>query len=160
MTTSQLNSFLTQETFHRSAVPQPGRIYLTLCGIFPLQKIKNKGHHLQALSFLTKLSELLQQTEKIPFQERKQILDYMDALGLLTEEYERKKIKSHVKNISGSDVLEFLIEQHSLKQSDLENELGSQSIVSEILSHKRRLNSQQILLLSRRFGVSPSAFFP
>jgi HTH-type transcriptional regulator/antitoxin HigA len=52
------------------------------------------------------------------------------------------------------------MEEHSLKQSDLSKELGSQSVVSEILSGKRRLNSQQVLALSKRFGVSPSAFFP
>ena len=160
MTTSQLSSFLTQEKSQSFMTPKPGRLYLKLCEIFTLQKIKNKDHHSQALIVLTKLSALLQPTAKATSQNKKQILDYMEALGLLVEAYEKRTFKTRVEDISGSDVLEFLMEQHDLRQSDLAKELGSQSIVSEILAHKRRLNSQQILALSKRFGVSPSAFFP
>jgi HTH-type transcriptional regulator/antitoxin HigA len=54
-------------------------------------------------------------------------------------------------------MLRFLMEEHSLKQSDLP-EIGSQSLVSEILSGKRELNVRQIRALAKRFGVSPAAF--
>jgi len=53
------------------------------------------------------------------------------------------------------DALRVLMEEHSLKQSDLP-EIGSQGVVSEILSAKRQLNVRQIKLLSKRFEVSPS----
>jgi HTH-type transcriptional regulator / antitoxin HigA len=49
------------------------------------------------------------------------------------------------------------MEEHDLKQSDLK-ELGSQGIVSEILSGQRRLNVRQIKALSKRFNVSPATF--
>ena len=57
----------------------------------------------------------------------------------------------------GTDLLQFLMEEHHLTQSDLP-EVGSQGVVSEILGGKRELNVRQIRALSRRFGVSPSAF--
>lgn len=159
MDTSQLNSFF-QEAFKGSPVEKPGRIYSSLCALFPLQMIKNKRHHTLALNVLTKLSALLRNTKRISSREKKQILSYMDALGLLVEDYEEENFTTNLEKISGADILEFLMEQHSLRQVDLLNELGSQSIVSEILSHKRKLNSQQIYSLSKRFGISPSSFFP
>lgn len=49
------------------------------------------------------------------------------------------------------------MEENHMTQKDLP-EVGSQGIVSEILSGKRALNLRQIRLLSRRFGISPAVF--
>jgi HTH-type transcriptional regulator/antitoxin HigA len=54
-------------------------------------------------------------------------------------------------------VLAFLMEQHGLKQGDLK-ELGSQGVVSEILSGKRDLNVRQVRQLAKRFKISPAVF--
>ena len=51
-----------------------------------------------------------------------------------------------------------LVEQHGLGQADLP-EVGAQSVVSDVLSGKRRLNVRQIRELARRFGVSVETFF-
>lgn len=58
----------------------------------------------------------------------------------------------------GAQVLRLLMTQHGLTQADLP-EVGSQGVVSEILSGKRRLNVRQIEVLAARFGTSPAAFF-
>jgi HTH-type transcriptional regulator / antitoxin HigA len=60
--------------------------------------------------------------------------------------------------VRGVDMLRFLMERHSLKQSDLP-EIGAQSVVSDILSGKRELTVNHIRGLSKRFSVSPAAFF-
>jgi HTH-type transcriptional regulator / antitoxin HigA len=151
--------FLNQEALKGIHIESPGPAYDRLCKIYPLQKIKVKSHHEAALKVLTKLSEYLSEHEpeaKI----KKQVLNYMDALGLLVEEYEKEHFSRESEKISGSEVLEFLMEQHGLKQNDLTKELGAQSIVSEILAGKRKLNNNQIAVLSKRFGVSPAVFFP
>jgi HTH-type transcriptional regulator/antitoxin HigA len=57
-------------------------------------------------------------------------------------------------------VLRFLLDRHGLKQRDLAVELGGESVVSEVLSGKRRLNAAHIEELSKRFHVSPAVFFP
>lgn len=62
------------------------------------------------------------------------------------------------KKVSAIDMLKFLIDEHSLGQDDLP-EIGSQSLVSKILSGKRQLTLEHIRALSKRFGVSPSVFF-
>ena len=58
---------------------------------------------------------------------------------------------------SAADVLRFMMSQHGLVQADLA-EVGSQGVVSEILSGKRELNLRQANLLARRFGVSMDVF--
>lgn len=58
---------------------------------------------------------------------------------------------------SGADMLRFLMEEHGLTQSDLP-EIGSQGVVSEVLSGKRELNVRQIRTLAKRFHVSPAVF--
>jgi HTH-type transcriptional regulator/antitoxin HigA len=55
------------------------------------------------------------------------------------------------------DTLNALMKEHGLKQSEL-SEIGSQGVISEILSGKRQLNVRQIKLLSKRFKVSPAVF--
>ena len=79
----------------------------------------------------------------------------METLGSLIEAYEVQNIPE----IEGSpsDALKTLMEEHNLKQSDLP-EIGSQGVISEILSGKRQFNVRQIKLLSNRFKVSPAVF--
>lgn len=80
----------------------------------------------------------------------------METIGSLIEIYESK----HVNEIEGNpiDTLNGLMEEHGLKQSDLD-EIGSQGVISEIISGKRQLNVRQIKILSKRFKVSPAVFF-
>ena len=60
--------------------------------------------------------------------------------------------------VKSGSMLRYLMEEHELKQSDLP-EIGSQGVVSEILRGKRELNTRQISVLAKRFGVSPAMFF-
>lgn len=78
-----------------------------------------------------------------------------ETLGSLVETYEAQNIPQ----IEGSpsEALRTLMAEHDLKQSDL-HEIGSQGVISEILSGKRQFNVRQIKLLSKRFKVSPAVF--
>ena len=79
----------------------------------------------------------------------------METLGSLIESYEVQNIPE----IEGSPsaALKTLMVEHDLKQSDLP-EIGSQGVISEMLSGKRQFNVRQIKLLSNRFNVSPAVF--
>lgn len=79
----------------------------------------------------------------------------MQTIGLLIETYE----KDHYPIIEqgGLAVLKHLIDEHGIKQTDLK-EIGSQGVVSEVLSGKRALNVRQVKALSERFNVSPAVF--
>lgn len=52
--------------------------------------------------------------------------------------------------------LAFLMEQHRLRQCDVP-EVGTQSMVSEVLAGKRQLNLRQVQALARRFAVPMEA---
>jgi HTH-type transcriptional regulator/antitoxin HigA len=75
----------------------------------------------------------------------------------LVHQYEQ--VHHPLPNVTGVQMLRFLMEQHDLRQTDLVNELGSQGVVSEILSGKRELNKNHIAALSKRFSVSPAVYF-
>ena len=79
----------------------------------------------------------------------------METIGSLIETYESKNYPD--REGDPINALKALMEEHDLKQSDLP-EIGSQGVVSEILSGKRQLNVRQLKLLSERFKVSPVVF--
>ena len=80
-----------------------------------------------------------------------------ELLTLLIEDFEEKHYSS--RPATGIEALEELMEANSLKQKDLVSIFGTPSIISEVLNGKRRLTTEQIRKLSRRFQVSPELFF-
>jgi HTH-type transcriptional regulator / antitoxin HigA len=80
-----------------------------------------------------------------------------ELLTLLIEDFESKRFK--LPRAKPVEVLRSLIDQHGLKQKDLADVFGTRSVVSEVLSSKRKLNMEHIQRLSERFHVSPEAFF-
>jgi HTH-type transcriptional regulator/antitoxin HigA len=78
-------------------------------------------------------------------------------LVVLIADYEAKHFA--IEKASGVEVLRELMESNGLRQKDLADELGGESIVSLVLQQKRQLNRQQMEKLGRRFHVSPAVFF-
>jgi HTH-type transcriptional regulator/antitoxin HigA len=78
-------------------------------------------------------------------------------LVVLIADYEAKHFA--IEKPSGVEVLKELMNANGLRQKDLADDLGGESIVSLILKEKRRLNRQQMEKLSQRFHVSPAVFF-
>lgn len=83
------------------------------------------------------------------------LYELLDMLGTLVYTYEEKHYP--MPQASGAEVLQYLMEEHGLRQSDL-SEIGFQGGVSEILNGKRELNVRQIRKLADRFHVSPAVF--
>ena len=83
------------------------------------------------------------------------LAELAEALALFIHSYE--EIHAKLRATTGPEVLRSLMEEHGLTQSALP-EIGSQGVVSEILSGERELNIRQIRQLTKRFGVSPTVF--
>lgn len=81
---------------------------------------------------------------------------FMEILAMLLANYEREHYS--MPDIAGEEILQFLMEQNSLTSRDLP-ELGNPSEVSDLLTGKRLLNTQQVRTLSERFQVSSALFF-
>ena len=83
----------------------------------------------------------------------------MPLLNIVTKEVEYYEAQHHrLPDAPPAAVLAYLMEEHQLKQTDLAEELGGQSIVSAILNGKRELNTRQVKALASRFNVSPAVF--
>ena len=79
----------------------------------------------------------------------------IETLEVLIEKYDDEHYD--LPDASPVDLLRFLMEEHGLHQGNCQ--IGSQGMVSEILSGRRQLNVRQIQKLAARFGVEPSAFY-
>jgi len=80
----------------------------------------------------------------------------LHLMGDLVSEYDAAHYDK-VPAASGAEVLRHLMGEHDLRQSDLP-EIGSQGVVSEVLSGRRELNLRQIRALAARFGVPEQMF--
>jgi len=78
-----------------------------------------------------------------------------EYLGDLVAEYEAKG--QMPPEATGAEVLRYLMQRDNLRQIDLP-ELGSQGVVSELLSGRRDFNVRQAKALAARFGVSAAMF--
>lgn len=109
----------------------------------------NKRDYLNLCNTLDELIDEVGNNEKHP------LATLMETIGLLIAKYEEEKYP--IKESNGIEILKWLMHEHGLKQADL-SEIGSQGVVSEILTGKRELNIRQIKLLAKIFSVSPSVF--
>ncbi|MFZ0242143.1 MAG: transcriptional regulator [Desulfobacterales bacterium] len=109
----------------------------------------NEEDYLKLVNFLDCLIDEVGNNENHP------LASLVETIGTLIETYESQHVSK--KEGNAIDALNLLMGEHGLKQSDL-SDIGSQGVVSEILSGKRQLNVRQIKLLSHRFKVSPAVF--
>lgn len=123
--------------------------YLALSASIPLRPIRNRKDHERAVDAMNALLDAGAADESHP------LADLAATLGELIGDYDDRHFP--LPDRSGADVLRFFMQQHGLQQSDLP-EVGSQGVVSEILSDKRALNLRQIRALAARFNVGAGAF--
>ena len=114
-----------------------------------ISPIRDEGHYTRMTKTLESLLDEVGADESHP------IMGLIDIVAGLIDDYESGL--HPLPQTNGVDALKFLMDQHKLKQADL-YVIGSQSVVSEILSGKRELNLRQVRALSERFGVSADTF--
>lgn len=132
-----------------SAIDDIIRRYRALAAVVPLRPIRSAADYDRTVKVLNQLLDAGASDERHP------LADLVGTLGELVADYDATHYPPA--EVSGARMLRFLMEQHQLKQSDLP-EIGTQGVVSEILSGKRELNVRQIKALSERFGVNGSVF--
>jgi HTH-type transcriptional regulator/antitoxin HigA len=125
--------------------------YMKLIEFFPLQTITSKNDHQLALNIIEKLI-----TYNLKNKPEKGVEVYFKMLTDLVRDYESQHYQNS--NVSGAEILAYLMELQGLNQADLSEELGGQPVVSKILKGERELNLRQIKALSKRFKVSPEVF--
>jgi HTH-type transcriptional regulator/antitoxin HigA len=125
--------------------------WLDVVKIVAVDRIRSDEDYDRTTAFMEEVMIEIGRKKKHP------LCGLMDILEMRLREYD--DAQQPMDGVTGLDMLRFLMEQHGLRQQDL-SELGSQGVVSEILSGKRELNLRHIGALARRFKVPPEVFLP
>jgi len=115
-----------------------------------LAPIHSKAQYNRMVKLMNSLVDEVGGNEKHP------LADLLEIVGDVIAVYEDRH--HPMSDAEPREVLRLLMAQNNLQQNNLATELGSQSVVSEILSGKHRINARQAKALSARFAVSTSAF--
>ncbi len=81
-----------------------------------------------------------------------------ELLARLVEDYELKSRVGKLRRFTPLQTLVHLMEELQLRQVDLVDVFGSQSIVSDVLNGRRRINQTHARRLAARFRLSPELF--
>jgi HTH-type transcriptional regulator / antitoxin HigA len=117
--------------------------------IGPLLTIRDEQDYSAAIERLESLLKEIGDDEQHP------LYGLLDTLGTLIHAYEEEHVS--IPEASGSEVLEFLMEEHDLGPEDLP-ELGGARNVRAVLAKERELHVGEIRALAERFRVSPAVF--
>jgi HTH-type transcriptional regulator/antitoxin HigA len=137
------------ETMSRTSVDQ--QEYRRLVSEFPVRIIRNEKENQE---FLLKLEQLNGRWDSLSEGER---VLYKTIL-LLVEHFEHEHYE--LGEATPVEVINELMGANGLRQRDLVgNIFETASVASDVLNGKRELTKEHIRRLSKRFGVSPAAFF-
>lgn len=111
--------------------------------------------HLEYLAVLAQIDNLFDD-----YDTNKQLID---RLAPLIEQYETTspyfaEFNQSVPSLSSSHaLLQVLIDQHGITADDVSEQLGGSEAVAAVLNGQQSLTSQQLLELSKRFGIWPES---
>ena len=112
--------------------------------------IRSDDEHDRLAGLLMKLAL----AEERPAEEQRLV----ELLERLVDDYDERRMKGWLEALEPLTLLEHLMEEGGLKQVDLVDCFGSQSVVSAVMAGKRQINAEHARRLSRRFGL-PLAMF-
>jgi HTH-type transcriptional regulator/antitoxin HigA len=152
---------MTVETLERKLkpfeAPLEGPLLKWLYLRLPPQPISTRKMHAD-YSKVVSLLMIEKEKGELDSVSRKAVDRYLLSVVPFIEEYEKNEFP--IGASTPEQVLRFLMEQNGLSQYDIAADLGGQPVVSNVLRGKRRLTREHIERLSRRFHVSPAAFYP
>ncbi|HEY1947361.1 MAG TPA: helix-turn-helix domain-containing protein [Bryobacteraceae bacterium] len=110
--------------------------------------IRNDAEHAAAVEHLTQLAIKDNTPEE---------LEFLNLLAALVEHYEQRRWARKRDELSGVEMLQFLMEENGLKQADLAD-ITSQANISAILAGKRQIGPATAAKLGKRFRINPHLF--
>lgn len=114
--------------------------------------VRDESHYAMLLEVAEGVADLVAADESSP------LAGLLPLLADRIREYE-DRVHPWPDGSTPASVLAALMQDHGLRQSDLP-EVGTQSVVSEILAGRRQLNLRQASALSRRFAVPAEVWMP
>ena len=124
--------------------------YLDLVRKCPLRVIRSEEEYDHAIATLNRLSDRGRHRTSDE-------TEYLLALAVFVEKYDEEHFP--IPPASGAEMLQYLIETHSLTQSGVAAGTGlAESTLSEILAGKRKLSLKHVEALARFFEVKAAVF--
>lgn len=111
--------------------------------------IRDEAHYSELLEFVDEAFERFGDDDGHP------IFALVSLVADRIREYEAR-VHPWPDTSTPASVLAFLMSEHGLRQCDLP-EVGTQSVVSDILAGKRKPNLRQVKALAERFGIPMEA---
>lgn len=124
-------------------------VWARLTKKIPLSRIHTRKQYNLVVRAMECLADLVNDDKKHP------LASLLELFEVIVEDYDR--IHHQIPTISGVELLRNLMVEHGLKQTDL-SEIGSQGVVSEIISGKRRINKRHAGILAKRFSLPEELF--
>ena len=112
--------------------------------------IRDEAHYEVLLSFVDECFERFGADEHHP------LFALVDLVSERIREYEAH-VHPWPDTATPGALLAYLMREHGLKQTDLPD-VGTQSVISELISGKRALNLRQVKALAQRFQVPMEVF--
>lgn len=84
--------------------------------------------------------------------------DYLDLVSDLIHAYEQKRFAHLNRKLSVAEFLKIILEETGMSASDLGRLLGERSIVSAVMTGRRKLSKNHIRILCEQFKLDPMAF--
>ena len=130
-----------------------GDVYLKLVRTFPLRPIRDAADYEEAGRILNRL--LGRPDGKLAAGER----DYLDALVVLTEDYDRKHSRFVPARLTPAEALRYLAEQAVMGPTALGKVLGTTHAMASLMLHgKRGISAQAARVLAEYFKVDAGLF--
>lgn len=124
-------------------------VWAELTKSIPLSKIHTRQQYDAVVKAMEYLADMVDDDSGHP------LLGLLEVLEVLVDDYDR--VYHQIPSITGIELLRNIMTEQGLRQADL-SEIGSQGVVSEILSGKRRLNKRQAGILAKRFSLPENLF--
>jgi HTH-type transcriptional regulator / antitoxin HigA len=126
-----------------------GAAYLDLIQQFPLRPLRSEADLDAAIAVIDSLTD----RNKLTLDEQ----DYFDVLARLVEDYEDEH--DPLPEMTGVEVLRFLIEENELSQAQLSKETKIPgTTLCDVLTGKRGISPKVRAALAKRFKVAPALF--
>ena len=128
-------------------------IYFDLVREFPLRRIRSDREHRSALKMLRSVDARYPQPSQ-------PVIDYMDLLAHLIEQYEQNAgLKLDLSGMTPGAVVRHLMKSNGLTVTALADEIGvNQGNLSGMLAGNREFSKAAIVGLSERFGLPADLF--
>lgn len=132
-------------------MPELARVWSTFQADVGLRPIRNEADYER----ISKLADAL--ADEVGDDESHPLYSMFDLSMELIAHWEEEHVV--IPEAEPREVLRYLLDEHNLKQKDLEGEgIASQSLISDVLAGRRTISKRLAKSLAERFHVEVSAF--